>query len=181
MFAHSMRAVSLVGQELSIPSVPCAAWLPVSVEALLSLSSCAAFRRTRISTPFLVVALLSGCASFSGDQGMDAISSITKSSLNAEVAALSSDDDFDAANRTVAAMLKRPLRADAAVQIALLNNRELQAAYNELGIAEAARVRASLPANPRFSVSRIAGSGAFEFESPNCCQHSIAGNAPGAG
>jgi outer membrane protein TolC len=40
----------------------------------------------------------------------------------------------------------------------------LQAAYNELGIAEAARVRASLPANPRFNISRVAGGGAFEFE-----------------
>jgi outer membrane protein TolC len=56
------------------------------------------------------------------------------------------------------------LTADAAVQIALLNNRDLQAAYNELGIAETVRVRASMPANPRFSLSRVAGGGAFEFE-----------------
>ena len=117
-----------------------------------------------IGAALLVTALLSGCASFSGDQGMDAVSGMTKSSLRMDAVALSSDDDIAAARETVAALLKRPLRMDAAVQIALLNNRDLQAAYNELGVAEAARVRASLPTNPRFSASRIAGGGAFEFE-----------------
>jgi outer membrane protein TolC len=50
------------------------------------------------------------------------------------------------------------------VQIALLNNRGLQAAYNELAIAEAAMVGASLPPNPIVSLSRIAGSGEVEIE-----------------
>jgi outer membrane protein TolC len=117
-----------------------------------------------IGAALLVTALLSGCASFSGDQGMDAVSGMTMSSLRMDVVALNGDDDIAAARETVAALLKRPLGMDAAVQIALLNNRDLQAAYNELGVAEAARVRASLPTNPRFSASRIAGGGAFEFE-----------------
>lgn len=117
-----------------------------------------------IGAALLVTALLSSCTSFFGDQGMDAVSDMTKSSLRMDAVALSSDDDIAAARETVATLLKRPLRMDAAVQIALLNNRELQAAYNELGIAEAARVRASLPANPRFNISRVAGGGAFEFE-----------------
>jgi outer membrane protein TolC len=117
-----------------------------------------------IGAALLVTALLSGCTSFSGDQGMDAVSDMTKSSLRMDAVALSSDDDIAATREAVATLLKRPLRMDAAVQIALLNNRELQAAYNELGIAEAARVRASMPANPRFNISRVAGGGAFEFE-----------------
>ena len=50
------------------------------------------------------------------------------------------------------------------MQIALLNNRGLQAAYNELGIAEAAMVQASLPPNPSFSFSRISGSLESELE-----------------
>jgi len=58
----------------------------------------------------------------------------------------------------------RLLTADAAVQIALLNNRGLQASYNELGIAEAAMVRSSLPPNPTISVSRLAGGGELEIE-----------------
>ncbi|MBA5819357.1 TolC family protein, partial [Escherichia coli] len=58
----------------------------------------------------------------------------------------------------------KPLSADAAVQIALLNNRGLQAAYNELAIEEARAVEASLPPNPAISLSRIAGSVEVEVE-----------------
>ncbi|MGI8526639.1 MAG: TolC family protein [Pseudolabrys sp.] len=144
MFARLLRSVCIVRQELGWPKPARAVWQTACISASL--------------------ALLGGCAGFSDDQGMNAVRDMAKSSLNVDVAALSSDDDIAAAHQTVAALLKHPLSAEAAVQIALLNNHELQAAYNELGIAEAARVRARLPANPRFSVSRIAGGGAFEFE-----------------
>ncbi len=62
----------------------------------------------------LAAALLSGCASFSSDGGMDAVSGMTAPALKAEVVALRSDDDRTTAGRTVAALLKRPLNADAA-------------------------------------------------------------------
>lgn len=45
-----------------------------------------------------------------------------------------------------------------------MSNRGLQAAYNELGVAEAAMVRSSLPPNPTVSVSRLAGGGELEIE-----------------
>jgi outer membrane protein TolC len=60
--------------------------------------------------------------------------------------------------------LARTLTADAAVQIALLNNRGLQAAYNELALAEAQMVEGSLPPNPTFSIIRVAGSAELEIE-----------------
>ncbi len=66
-------------------------------------------------------------------------------------------DDADAANARLRQLLKHSLTADGAVQIALLNNRGLQAAYNELGIAEAVNVRQSLPPNPSVSISRVSG------------------------
>lgn len=50
------------------------------------------------------------------------------------------------------------------MQIALLNNKGLQAAYNELALAETDLVEQSLPPNPVFSVSRISGNGASEVE-----------------
>ncbi len=118
----------------------------------------------RAGVAFLVTALLSGCASFSGDGGMRVVSDLTAPALKAEPAALRSDEDVAAAEHTVAALLKRPLSADAAVQIALLNNRDLQADYNALGIAEAARVRASLPPSPKFDLSKLAGGGGLELE-----------------
>ena len=50
----------------------------------------------------------------------------------------------------IRALLRRTLTGDAAVQIALLNNRELQATFEEIGIANADLVEASLLKNPVF-------------------------------
>lgn len=48
----------------------------------------------------------------------------------------------------VAALLKREISAESAVEIALLNNRSMQAVYEELGIAQADLVEAGLLDNP---------------------------------
>ena len=50
-------------------------------------------------------------------------------------------------------LLRRPLHADRAVQVALLNNRELQARFEEIGIAQADVIQAGLITNPNFSAS----------------------------
>ncbi len=50
-------------------------------------------------------------------------------------------------------LLRRPLTADRAVQIALLNNRELQARFEEIGVAQADLIQAGLLSNPNFAAS----------------------------
>jgi outer membrane protein TolC len=106
---------------------------------------------------------LAGCASLA-DSGMDGVKSVVAERIPAEVAVLADAQSSGDAERKLSALLKRTLTADTAVQIALFNNRDLQAAYNALGIAQARRLRASLPANPTFSLSRVAGGGGFELE-----------------
>src|SRR5713226_10103560 len=81
-----------------------------------------------------------------------------------DVISIRTADDVEAARNAVQRLLLRPLTVDTAVQIALLNNRGLQASYNELALAEAELVGESLPPNPTFSISRIAGDGAMEIE-----------------
>jgi len=51
------------------------------------------------------------------------------------------------------ALVHRPLTADNAVQVALLNNRELQATFEEIGIANADLIEAGLLKNPTFGLS----------------------------
>src|SRR5438477_1458940 len=58
------------------------------------------------------------------------------------------------AQTSVASLLSRPLSAGSAVQIALLNNHNLQATYEELGIAQADLVEAGLLRNPIFTFER---------------------------
>jgi cobalt-zinc-cadmium efflux system outer membrane protein len=56
----------------------------------------------------------------------------------------------DQIREAIRALLRRTLTADAAVQIALLNNRELQATFEEIGIANADLIEAGLLKNPVF-------------------------------
>ncbi|HYJ14239.1 MAG TPA: TolC family protein, partial [Candidatus Limnocylindria bacterium] len=50
-------------------------------------------------------------------------------------------------------LLSNKLKVDDAVQIALLNNRELQTIYSDLGVAQADLVQAGLLKNPLFDTS----------------------------
>jgi outer membrane protein TolC len=108
--------------------------------------------------------LLAGCASFSPDRGMGAVAGVASETINKDVIAIRTPDDAQRADATVKSLLWRPLTVDSAVQIALLSNRGLQAAYNELALAETDLLGDSLPPNPTFAVSRISGNGALEIE-----------------
>jgi len=59
----------------------------------------------------------------------------------------------DQVARHIHALVHRPLTTDSAVQVALLNNRELQAMFEEIGIANANLIEAGLLKNPTFAVS----------------------------
>jgi len=108
--------------------------------------------------------MLSGCASFSPDGGMSVVATVASETINKDVVSIRTVDDAERARSAVQALLRRSLTVDTAVQIALLNNRGLQAAYNELALAEAEFVEESLPPNPTFAISRITGNGGYEIE-----------------
>jgi outer membrane protein TolC len=118
----------------------------------------------KLAATLVVAAALAGCASYSPDGGMVVVADTVAVELGHDVAALRTPDAVEAARARVAGLLARRLAAGDAVQIALLNNRGLQAAYNELGLAEVAMVTASLPPNPGFSVERISGAAEIEIE-----------------
>ena len=99
--------------------------------------------------PLAALALLaSGCASVRPEAAADDLRATladrapvtwrTQSAADAE------------ADRAIDALLRDSLSADAAVQIALLNNPRLQATYEDLGVAQAALVQAGLLSNPVF-------------------------------
>jgi outer membrane protein TolC len=121
--------------------------------------------RTRGLAVALIAGLLvSGCKTLSPDGGMDAVADIAGEAANGEFLAIRTPEQAAAARAKIARLLSRPLTARAAVQVALLNNRGLQAAYDELGIAEAAMVEASLPPSPTISLRRISSAAEIEIE-----------------
>lgn len=108
--------------------------------------------------------LLSACKTLSPDGGMDTVAAISGQGLSKNVLQVRSAEDAARAHDVVARLLQQPLGADQAVQIALLNNLDLQAAYNRLGIAEAVAVQASRPPVPSLSISRISTSLELDIE-----------------
>src|SRR6266487_6651717 len=75
----------------------------------------------------LLAILLSGCATFSPDGGMTVVANVVSETIGKDVASIRDENDAERAKGIVQGLLRRNLTVDAAVQIALLNNRGLQA------------------------------------------------------
>src|SRR3954452_5996654 len=98
------------------------------------------------------LAALTGCAARPNDAGFADVQR-TLAERGVQRVEWNTDTDADAqAGRAVRGLLSRDeLTADDAVQVALLNNRRLQATYEDLGVAQADLVQAGLLRNPVFS------------------------------
>ncbi|WP_374582814.1 TolC family protein [Pseudoduganella sp.] len=118
----------------------------------------------KLAAAAATVVLLSGCATFSNDGGFGAVAQATKTRSGADTRMLRNEEDQRALDAQLRKLLAEPLSADAAVQVALLNNRSLQARYWDLGIAEAELVQAGRLANPGFSFKRSHGGGDVAIE-----------------
>lgn len=94
--------------------------------------------------------LLFGCAA-PPPPAFDGVSQALSGRLDQTVAWRGVSESDQAADDAVHRLLSKPLTADAAVQISLLDNRDLQATYEDLGIARADLVQAGLLKNPIFA------------------------------
>src|SRR6202000_1202707 len=91
----------------------------------------------RVIAATTALAFLAGCTTFSKDGGFDTVSTTASQRLGKNAVLVKTDEDRNAVAKRTQELLSRPLGMDDAIQIALLNNRGLQASYSELGIAEA--------------------------------------------
>ena len=102
----------------------------------------------RVGWVGLVLLGLAGCASVNLQAGFSDVSAAVEKRSATKIAwSTGSKQDQEAAEQ-LRVLLRRTLTADDAVQIAALNNRDLQALYNELGLAQADLVQAGLFKNP---------------------------------
>ena len=124
-------------------------------------------------TPFLarllalaaIALLIAGCATFSPDGGFGAVETAARErGIKQNVRWIKSDKDGEEARSVVNKLLAGPLTADDAVQVALINNRGLQATYSELGIAESDLVQAGRLSNPGFVFERLHRGDAVSIE-----------------
>lgn len=104
--------------------------------------------------------MLTACAELPPDSGFPEVQKVASERLEGK------DVRWDrgapapiAASAAVAQLLESPLTVDGAVQIAILHNQRLQAAYEALGISEADLIQAGLLKNPTFSAEFLFGAG----------------------
>jgi outer membrane protein TolC len=118
----------------------------------------------RLLTAAAATVVLAGCASFSPDGGFSTVEQAAKERLGKDLRWARSDSDRAAIDERVNELLGQPLSMDDAVQLALLNNKGLQASFFNLGISEADLVQAGRLPNPGFSFSRLTRGDEVELE-----------------
>lgn len=91
-----------------------------------------------------------GCASMKPGMGFDDVQHAVFERTGQKIHWDNGSPEDEQARTAVRALLADELTADGAVQIALLNNRNLQAVYEDLNLAQADLVQAGLLKNPVF-------------------------------
>jgi outer membrane protein, heavy metal efflux system len=94
---------------------------------------------------------LTGCASVPEQAGFTDVAQVVSERIDQRVQWNQDAPEDKAVDEAVDTLLQDTLTGDEAVQIALLNNRQLQATYEDLGLAQANLVQAGLLANPIFN------------------------------
>ncbi|QRY29382.1 TolC family protein [Variovorax sp. PMC12] len=116
------------------------------------------------TTAALAAALvLAGCASLSSDGGSADVQALTAGNpLVAGAAAQRAPDE--ASRKRIGELLARPLDAESAVRIALVNSPRVQDAFATLQLSDADRVQAASLPNPVLAFSRLREGSEREFE-----------------
>lgn len=96
------------------------------------------------------IVFLNGCASVALNAGFDEVKATVEERAAIKIYWNNGTDLDKEAAEKLGSLLKDKLTVDDAVQIGLLNNRELQAVYSDLGVAQADLVQAGLLNNPIF-------------------------------
>ena len=122
-------------------------------------------RLTLRLSPLLAALVLAGCASVSPDGLRGDVAKHTDGKLpaGAQLPAADAKAQQDAQTQ-INDWLQKPVDADTAVRIALLNNPGLQAQLAQLGIADAQRVQTLTLPNPSFTFGRFRNSHEREIE-----------------
>lgn len=96
---------------------------------------------------------LAGCARTNPPAAFSKVQQTVQDRAGVDVEWQRESLDTPELQRATEGLTAQPLSVDAAVRLALMRNRMLQARLGELGIAQAELLEASLPANPELAIS----------------------------
>jgi len=109
-----------------------------------------AFRN--ITGAILVLFLMAGCATVKTDQEWGKVKEIAYERFGEEIVWEQSEAEEQRIQNEVGRLLTNGLSRDDAVRIALINNRQLQRAFEEVGISKSDLIQAGLFSNPSLDV-----------------------------
>ena len=118
----------------------------------------------RLAASVALIAILGACAGPVANGAFEEVANATEQRIGQRPLWIKSEQEEQTVRDTLDKLLARPLTADDAVQVALLNNRRLQAGFAELGIGAADLTSSWRPANPGFTYGRLRGGGETEIE-----------------
>jgi len=124
----------------------------------------AAFKYRTLTVLIIASFALGGCATFSKDGGFRGVQENTKKHIKQDVVWPKTDDEKSKVTERVNELLSKRLNVDQAVQIALMNNKGLQADFYNLGISESDLVQAGRLPNPKFSMLYTRNNGDYKIE-----------------
>ena len=113
----------------------------------------------------LAIALaMAGCASLSREESFAPVAQTARSIGGKEIQWVRTADDQARVDARVTRLLANPLGVEEAVQLALLDNKGLQASFEALGIARADVMQATRLPNPGFSMVHTSHGGEYTIE-----------------
>ena len=98
----------------------------------------------------LLIMVITGCAQVPKEAGFGDVQKLVHQRIDYRLHWNQGSAEDEQVARAIEDLIKKELSVDAAVQIALLNNQQLQATYEDLGITQADVVEAGLLENPVF-------------------------------
>jgi cobalt-zinc-cadmium efflux system outer membrane protein len=107
-------------------------------------------RKHRMWLLLFLPVLMAGCAGMPKETGFKDVQLLVSDRADYRLQWIRGSDADRQVQEAIAKLLVDELTIDEAVQIALLNNRSLQATYEELGVTQADVVKAGLLKNPTF-------------------------------
>ena len=112
----------------------------------------------------LLAFVLAGCATLSPEESFAPVRQTVRDIAGKDVEWIRTADDQAKVDTRIAAILAKPLGVEDAVQLALLENKGLQAGFAELGLARADLMQASRLPNPGFSMLHTEHGGEYSIE-----------------
>ncbi len=112
----------------------------------------------------LALLVLPSCSFYKDKKGFGDVSLETNKRIPQDIVWRDSSEEDKNIQDRIAAILAEPLTASDVIQLSLLNNYNLQAEYQNLGLSQAQLVQAGLLSNPSLSLTRRFPGKAAEFD-----------------